>query len=460
MTDSAFIVAGPQTGVGKTSVTLGLIGLLSEVGQTVQPFKVGPDFIDPAFHRAAAGRDSYNLDSWMLDPATNRYIFNRHATEADVSIVEGVMGLYDGRDGASAEGSTAEIARILELPIILTVDIWSMGRSVAPLVHGFDQFADDLEIAGVILNRTAGDAHTEIARTAIEGELGVPVFGAIPKSDRLATDQKHLGLAGRGPDRPYLEQWRDAIARHIDHDSLLEATRVDPRQPAETSNPHQLQLETIQSQLSENRAPAPRLAVSRDDAFFFLYQQNLDLLRRFGVEIEFFSPLESAPSDDVDGVYLCGGYPESHARQLSQNRACIEKLRVLADQQVPIYAECGGLMYLARELTDSTDRAFQMVGLVPLSVRMSSKPRMDYCNAVIADNNPLFTQGTEIRGHLFHYSRTDNEPDEPAPFELETRYHGLLREGFSRGSVLASYAHLHLASNPRAAAQFVRRLSN
>ena len=348
------VIAGTQSGVGKTTVTLGLLYALARRGLTVQPFKVGPDFIDPGHHTRAAGRVCRNLDGWMLSREANLALFRRQAREADVAVVEGVMGLFDGYDGASEAGSTAQMAKWLGLPVLLVVDARAMARSAAALVHGFASFDPALSLAGVVFNRIGSAAHLEYLQQALSSLPGVRCFGGLPRDQELAIPERHLGLA-TAEDHPlddaYLGHLADRLETHLDLEGLLAALpRLTlPEEPAPAATP-----------------PLVRLGVARDRAFCFYYPENLELLASFGAELVPFSPLEDRELPaGLDGIYLGGGYPELYAEQLAANEGLKQALKAGAAGGLPIYAECGGLMYLAREIRDLEGRVHPMAGVLP-----------------------------------------------------------------------------------------------
>ncbi|HZK13777.1 MAG TPA: cobyrinate a,c-diamide synthase, partial [Desulfobaccales bacterium] len=353
------VIAGTQSGVGKTTVTLGLLYALARRGLKVQPFKVGPDFIDPGHHTRAAGRVCRNLDGWMLSREANLTLFRRQARGADVAVVEGVMGLFDGYDGASEAGSTAQMAKWLGLPVLLVVDARAMARSAAALVHGFASFDPALNLAGVVFNRIGSAAHLEYLNQALSCLKGVRSFGGLPRDQELAIPERHLGLATAEDhplDEAYLGRLADRLETHLDLEGLLAALPklTLPEEPAPAAMPASV-----------------RLGVARDRAFCFYYPENLELLEKFGAELVPFSPLtdRELPAG-LDGVYLGGGYPELYAERLAANEALKQALKQNAAGGLPIYAECGGLMYLAREILDLEGRAHPMAGVFPFTVRM------------------------------------------------------------------------------------------
>ncbi|HWZ51022.1 MAG TPA: cobyrinate a,c-diamide synthase [Granulicella sp.] len=461
------LVGGTASGVGKTTVTLALIACLRRRGLTVQAFKGGPDFLDTTHHTRISGRPARNLDTWMLGAEANRDVLRRSARGADAVIAEGMMGLFDGKSGSTETGSSAEVAKLLRLPVVLVLDCGSSARSVAAVVLGFERFDPELPLAGVILNRVAGERHYAMLREAIEGACRTPVLGWLPREPSIAIPERHLGLYaadGMGADGTLegardeaaaLEAQIDTLARmaeaHLDVDRILELTcglNVDEGASAAlavTPSPE------VSSKL--------RLGVARDRAFSFYYEDNLDLLREQGVEVVAFSPTydRELPAG-LDGLYLGGGYPELEAERLAGNVTMLEQVRELAARNGVIYAECGGMIYLARTLRTLDGRIHGMAGVLPLAMEMT--PRLvdfGYVDVEFTRDCLLGPQGTTIRGHSFHTSRISSglEGENGEQREMRTSYRVRFSlsgkeqsEGFARGKVLASYAHLHFGANP------------
>jgi cobyrinic acid a,c-diamide synthase len=450
MASRAFVIAGPSSGVGKTTVTLGLMAALTRRGLTVQPFKCGPDFIDPGHHGRVCHRTSRNLDGWMLPPDVNRAIFRQHAASADVSIVEGVMGLFDGASRSSNAGSTAAMAALLNLPIVLVVDASQMAASAAALVHGFATFDPTVVLAGVIFNRVGSATHYSLLHEAVARSGNVPSLGYLPQSEALRIPERYLGLVTAGEDvlaNDAVAFLADLVEQHIDLDGLLDvAAVVAPDDDDRVAAP----------------GPAsPRIGVARDRAFCFYYEDNVDALRRAGAEIVDFSPMHDAElPPSLDGLYFGGGYPELWAEALSANRAMRASVRRFIDAEHPVYAECGGLMYLAENIHERSGRTWPMVGVLPWTVVMTDQlQRFGYVEVTFTRDCLLGPAGTTARGHSFHCSRIDGSTAEiPRVYHLHyTLADRDEAEGFSAGSVLASYIHLHFLSTPTLASAFVRR---
>ena len=442
------VVAGVASGVGKTTVTLGLMEAFRRRGLTVQGFKIGPDFIDPGFHEIATGRGSYNLDGWMCGRDHVLATVARHAEGADLAIVEGVMGCFDGVEATSDEGSTAQIAKWLTAPVVLVVDAQAQARSAAAVVLGFEQFDPATKVAAVIANKVAGDRHARGIREAVATRCAAPVVGVLPHDAQIALSERHLGLVTAG-EGGFTEAKRAQLAavteRSVDLDALLALAVPAPRTIDVRSSP----------------IPAVRrvrLGVAHDDAFCFYYRENLALLRAAGAELVYWSPLTDRALPPVDGLYLGGGYPELHGQALGANAAMRRAVRAFAEEGGAVYAECGGLMYLAEALEDLAGDRFPMVGLLPATVRMRP-PRMtlSYTEVTLQADSPLGAAGTLARGHEFHFSTLD-----PVPRSVERVYRLRRRggdegvEGYRIRNALLSYVHLHFGSNPELAAGLVR----
>jgi cobyrinic acid a,c-diamide synthase len=434
----AVVIAGTHSGVGKTSVALGLIGALTRRGLTVQPFKIGPDFIDPLHHTHASGRTSRNLDGWMLDTETNLERFARATTDADVAVIEGVMGLFDGSEGSSERGSSAEMAKLLGLPVILVVDASAMARSAAALIHGFASFDPDLRIAGVILNNVGGEAHAEMIRRAVAGSP--PILGAIPRVPDLVVPERHLGLhLPHEARQDYVQTLASLVDAHIDIDGLLEAGHIERQAPPPAT---------------PRSPPRVRVGVARDEAFCFYYPENLELLQQAGAELVEFSPIRDPLPGDLDGLYIGGGYPELHAAELAANHSATKAVRDFRECGGPIYAECGGLMYLGQtlQLDGST---YELCGALPLHTRMPAGLSIAYVE--VNTTGGLFGEGQTARGHLFHHSEITGEPSVDRCYVVLSTRGETSHEGYSAGNVLASYVHLHFSSAPKLPAAFVAR---
>lgn len=452
----AFVVAGTQSGCGKTTISLALMAAFRARGLKVQPFKIGPDFIDPGLHTQIAGRESRNLDGWMLSRDYNDNLFQRLLGSADLAIVEGVMGLYDGYDGISEAGSSAQMAKWLNLPVVLIVDARSMARSAAAIVYGFKHFDSGLNLAGVVFNRIGGQEHLDYLKQAMSANLSdIPVLGGIPREELISIPERHLGLV-TADEFELSQEWREhligLVERYLELDLLLQKAAFSSSAPFRGNGA-----------LIGETAALPTIAVARDAAFCFYYPDNFELLRRAGARVEFFSPLagETFP-EEAAGLYLGGGYPELFAEQLFHQGKFLNDIRSVVGQGMPIYAECGGLMALSRSIQTIEGKSYTMAGVLPFGTRMLSKRKaLGYTEVVLRQSCHLGQPGLRVRGHEFHYSEiVDFEENSSLnyAYELHRRRHSQMRlEGYNIGSVLASYIHLHWGSSPQVADSFVRR---
>jgi cobyrinic acid a,c-diamide synthase len=450
-----FIIAGTHSGCGKTSVSLGIMALLARRGARVQPFKCGPDFIDPGHHALACARDgrpvpSHNLDGWMLPRAANVDIFNRYASGCDVAVVEGVMGLFDGISGVADDGSTAQIAKSLGLPVILVVDARSMARSAAAMVSGYARFDQAVNIAGVVFNRVGSDSHAELLREAMTLLPDIPVLGCLRRDESIVTPSRHLGLVTADEDDveeglryERLGRW---VESGLDMDALLAALP---------------ELEVVAPFEPVPEIGSVTIGLARDAAFCFYYEENLRLLREAGARIVEFSPIEDThlPAN-VQGLYLGGGYPELYAFELSQNTRLRREIKEFCEAGHPVYAECGGFMYLMNDIVTGRGR-YAMSGVFPVRAVMDEKVRaLGYREVTTRADSPLGPEGSALRGHEFHYSWVREGLDlaaMPAIYSMTGRRGPVESpEGFLMANTLGSYVHLHFGSRPAAAAAFVK----
>lgn len=437
----AIVIGGTQSGVGKTTVTAGIIGALRARGLRVAAFKAGPDYLDPTFHTAASGQPCRNLDSWIMPPELIVRAFRRAAQRADVAIVEGVMGLFDGRSGEDESGSTAQVAKLLGLPVVLAVDASAMARSAAAMVLGYATFDPGVRVAGVVLNRIAGERHFTAAKAAIERQAGVPVLGLLHRDDSFALPDRHLGLVSalERDASTSLARLADAAVRGIDIDALLALAAEIPDEARE------------EPAMATEHVP---IAIARDQAFSFYYEDGLDELVARGVELLPFSPLTDAslPTGAL-GVYIGGGYPELFAAELAANRPMHEALRAHAAAGLPVYAECGGHMYLGESLTALDGSRHQMAGLTPLQSTMrGTRLALGYRVATALRDGPVAKAGDLVGGHEFHLSAAGPSSESSACWRFDDE--GRL-DGFATGPLWSSYLHLHFAASPDAAQRFI-----
>jgi cobyrinic acid a,c-diamide synthase len=454
------VIAAPQGRSGKTTLALGLCAALAGRGLVVQPFKKGPDYIDPSWLSQAAGRACRNLDPFFLvSQAGVQSAFLRGAAGADLSLIEGNHGLYDSLDDEGT-GSTAAVARWLRSPVVLVVNAARMGRSVAALVRGYQTFEPETNIAAVILNGVAQGRHELKLRHAVERHCGIPAVGAIPHSEALAIPDRHLGLVPRTEDDallPALEACRKAVEQYVDLDAVLSIARSAPPVPQGGNFPDQMDEHSVASPLP--RPTLARIGVIRDRAFSFYYPENLEALADAGAGLIFVDALRDPHLPDLDALYIGGGFPEVFMQELSANRRLRLDIRAAAASGLPIYAECGGLMYLSQHIIWG-DRSAEMVGVLPCDVEVTGRPQgHGYVIAEAMEGNPFLPAGTTVRGHEFHHSRVVNWQGDLAIVYHLVRGEGLGggRDGLVCRNVLASYTHLHAAGSPGWATGMVSR---
>lgn len=454
------VIAGTHSGVGKTTATLAILAAWRERGRQVQAFKAGPDFIDPSHHRAATGRPSRNLDGWMLGNNLNRSIFIRAAADADISIIEGMMGLFDSSSPLTDIGSTAELAKQLEAPVILVIDGSAMARSAAAMVAGYLRFDPALRVAGVLFNRVGSDGHYKLLKTAVEQETDVAAVGYLRPDSILTIGDRHLGLVMA------MEQGSEQLCQRLAKAALdtVDLNRLEALAQSCKS------LSTGVSQpVNARRSHTVRIGVAQDQAFCFYYPDNLEALEAAGAEIILFSPLHDEALPDVELLYLGGGYPELHGDALAKNIPMRAAIKRFAERGGLIYAECGGLMYLTESIRDSDGRSHNMVGVFPAEAVMQKQGlTLGYRTVENSRRCILGDAGVTVRGHEFHYSTLVAK----GPLQYACRLRdadGLSKgqDGLMIGNVLALYTHLHFASQPPigialvdAARQSIDRLSS
>jgi len=429
------IIAAPASGSGKTAVTLALLALLKQRGISVSSAKVGPDYIDPAFHQAATGRSCFNLDSWAMRPETLRALLAESAAGADLTLIEGVMGLYDGAEigPGGATGSTADLAAMFDLPVVLVMNVKGQGATAGAVLAGLARHRASVRIAGVIFNQVGGAVHRQILTAAAE-ELGIPALGFLPRLPALAMPERHLGLkqAGEIADRAgFLAAAAASIAPHIDLERLISIAGPIATAPAE----HVLGVPPL----------GQRIAVAQDIAFAFAYPAQLEAWRRAGATLAFFSPLaDEAPDGGTDAVFLPGGYPELHAGKLASNAGYQGGLRTAAARNVPIYGECGGYMVLGETLTDAEGIAHRMAGLLPVATSFAQpKLHLGYRRAWLVEAGPLGARNAAYAGHEFHYATVERETGDAVLFRAkDARGNDLAALGRRNGSVMGSFLHL------------------
>jgi len=494
------IIAALRGGSGKTLLSIGITAALSKAGKSIAPFKKGPDYIDAGWLALAASRPCYNLDSFLLNENQNLQSFISHSGDCDISVIEGNRGLYDGID-LEGSTSTAELAKLLECPVVLVVDCTKITRTMAAVVAGCIQFDPQVRISGVILNRVANARHEKKLRDTIEHYCKIPVIGAIPKLTRQHFPERHLGLVPT-PEHDWAKESIDAAvdiaAEHLDLDAIVDIARKAPglgrqmteegrqrtedrgrrtdyiepvaedqnqrpetrdKQPAGPAKPPGRSRVT-RSQKPVTRGQKPRIGIFKDSAFQFYYPENIDALTAGGAEVVFISPLTGRPLPALDGLYIGGGFPETHARQLAENTAFSTQLNAMVEKGFPIYAECGGLMYLGENLVLEGE-SYPMAGILPLSFDFYQRPQgHGYTVFKVERQNPYFEIGSEIRGHEFHYSRVSGWAGDKNDLVFRMRRGVGIekdRDGFVYKNVLATYTHVHAVGTPQWGAALVRR---
>jgi len=445
------IIGGAHSGVGKTSVTLGLTAALKKRGLKIQTYKVGPDFLDPTYLEIASGRPCYNLDAWMMGRDYVRSLFNKTSADADIAVIEGVMGLFDGFSPESSEGSTAQIAKWLKAPVALVANAGGASRSFAAMVEGYAKFEPDIKIKGVIANFCGSKNHSDLLRRAINSHLSSKYLGGIVKGAAPKLDSRHLGLvtAQDALTQNMVDELAVVVEEHISIEDLIDMARTAPG----------FKVGGMDVNREETKA---RLGVARDKAFQFYYADNLEALNASGFELVYFSPtFDRRLPENLDALFIGGGYPEACADELSENVSMKNDIRNFADSGLPVYAECGGLMYLSEGVEDINGKRNPMVGLLPAWTKMRQRfTALGYVEASFEENS-LFGKACEtIRGHKFHYSELLDDPADndgwKTVYSLKRKRDGkTFCEGYSRGATLASYAHLHFASRPLSCRRFI-----
>lgn len=442
------MIAATGSGVGKTTATVALIRALRQRGLKVAVFKCGPDYLDPTYHRRAAGVTSHNLDGWMMGRDAVLSTFTHAAENFDIAIIEGMMGLFDSATPIGDQGSSAEIAKWLQAPVLLVTDASGMARSIAAMATGYAHFDRALNLVGVICNRIGSRGHLDLLRRA---SFEVPVLGGFPAEPELVFPERHLGLRTADEDsvpEKLFDAWGRLASEWLDLDEIISIARSATA----------LKVDRAISRATAN--PVCRIGLAWDDAFHFYYEDNLRRLENLGAEIVRFAPSRDRKLPEVDGLYFGGGYPEILANELSSNHSMLEAIRAFADSEGPIYAECGGLMYLAGAIRTLDGTTWPMCGLISGVAVMSPRLQaLGYVEIETRASSILGDAGTCFRGHQFRYSTLEDRDGDAAPPHLYTvrpKWGPEFEEGYQRGNLVASYVHAHWSSNAAVAEAFVR----
>ncbi|QGU00255.1 Cobyrinic acid a,c-diamide synthetase [Candidatus Syntrophocurvum alkaliphilum] len=449
MSKPRVLIAGVQSGVGKTTLTLGILAALKRKGLKVQPFKVGPDYIDPSLHYHACNRKSHNLDSWMSSEEVIKHIFFKEIADADIAVIEGVMGLFDGARNEKIKGSSADIAIKLNTPVILVINAKGMAASCIALIKGFMDYEPRLNLKGVILNHAGSDYHKKYLKTRIEEELGIVVLGCLRANEKIKMPERYLGLLPAEENNQLgvsIDQMAKFVEEEIDLSSLLKIA----------SN-----LDQIDNQVSLKKYPyiPVRIAVARDEAFTFYYQDNLNFLEELGAKLIYFSPMRDKHVPLADGLYLGGGFPEQYLSSLANNHSMIESVVRAHKNSLPIYAECGGYIYLCKNILDKNKKKWNGAGIIPYDVEITGgRAALGYVTAEARFDSILGKKGNLLKGHEFHYSQITNLKEESSAYIQVNRENK--NEGYIDGNLLGSYLHLHFRSNPESAINYLRSCNN
>ncbi|MCH1967658.1 cobyrinate a,c-diamide synthase [Paraclostridium sordellii] len=442
------LIAGTNSGVGKTTISLGIMQALNKRNLKVQPYKVGPDYIDPSYHTFITGRDSRNLDSYMLDDEKIKYIFKNASKDADISVIEGVMGLYDGFGIDLNSCTSSYTSKILKSPVILVINGKAMSSSAAAMVLGYKELDKEVNIKGVIVNNVKTKNHYELIKEAVEKYCNVEVLGYFPPNEKFKLDSRHLGLVPSVEIEALTEKFYDLgseIEKYINIDRLIEISES----------------EEIETSFELNELPkfkSKSIAVAYDKAFNFYYKENLELLNQMNIEIKTFSPLYDEIVPKADCIYIGGGFPEVFAKELGINKKMRESIKKAHQDNIPIYAECGGLMYLGEKLLDLDGNEYEMVGIFEgISNMTKSLKRFGYCDGIAKVDTVLSNKGDIIKGHEFHHSEF-NSNEECSYKMVKKRGNKIVDEwygGYSKGNTLATYLHTHFYNNLDSIIKFV-----
>ncbi|HBG2113506.1 TPA: cobyrinate a,c-diamide synthase [Clostridioides difficile] len=457
------LIAGTNSGVGKTTISLGIMQALVKRNMKVQPYKVGPDYIDPSYHTFITGRHSRNLDSYMLDDEKIKYIVNKSSKDADISVIEGVMGLYDGFGINLDNCTSSHTSKVLKSPVILVINGKSMAASSAAMVLGYKELDKDVNIKGVIVNNVKTNSHYQIIKSSIEKYCNVEVLGYFPPNNKFSLESRHLGLVPSVEMKSLREKFytlADEIEHYIDIDRIIEISESD-----EFESDFDFQT-LIENNKIKEHVNNKSIAIAYDKAFNFYYRENIELLEELGLEINYFSPLEDVSVPNADYIYIGGGFPEIFGKELEANESMRTSILEAHNNNIPIYAECGGLMYLGEKLLNQEEQVnqeeqeFNMVGIFSgISKMTSSLKRFGYCIGVAKENTLLSKKGESIKGHEFHHSIF--ESDEKCVYSMRKERDGNIVEewdgGYSKGNTLATYLHTHFYNNLNCIENFLKK---
>jgi len=437
------LIAGTNSGVGKTTISLGIMQALTKRNMKVQPYKVGPDYIDPSYHTFITGRHSRNLDSYMLDDEKIKYVFNKSSQDADISVVEGVMGLFDGIGIDLDNCTSSHTSKILKAPVILVINGKAMAASSAAMVLGYKEIDKDVNIKGVIVNNVRTKTHYEIIKKAIETYCDIEVLGYFPPNDEFSLESRHLGLVPSveiDSLKTKFNNLADEIEKYIDIDRILEISQTE-----EVKSDF-----SLQDFIKNNKVEDKSVAVAYDKAFNFYYRENIELLEELGLNIKYFSPLQDKEVPKSEYIYIGGGFPEIFGQELQANESMRKSIKEAHENNIPIYAECGGLMYLGEKLIDQENKECNMVGVFKGYSKMtSSLKRFGYCYGTAKVDTILSNKGENIKGHEFHHSIFETE-EECAYIMKKERDKKIVDEwegGYSKNNTLATYLHTHFYNN-------------
>ncbi len=463
------VIAGLRGGSGKTIISLGITGAWKEMGFKVSPFKKGPDYIDAGWLSKAAGRPCYNLDTFLCTPSVVKHSFRENSQNSDVAVIEGNRGLYDGID-TNGSTATSELAKLLNLPVLLVLDCTKSTRTMAALLFGCIKFDPEVKICGVILNQVAGKRHEGKVKQNIEKYCNIPVLGSIPKLKSKDFPERHMGLV-TSQEHSFSMKAIDAVIKtaqdNIDLKTLHEIVTskeycIEPGKKEQISISTEIEEQTGPASIKQGQTALPDLTIGiiKDSAFQFYYPDNIDALKKLGANIIFISPLSETIIPDVDAIYMGGGFPETHAPQLAKNKRFKENLRQLSQKGLPIYAECGGLIFLGESI-NLDGRVFPMSNIFPIKFGFSNRPQgHGYTKVQVVNDNPFFKKGEILRGHEFRYSSIldIDYKDHEMAFKME-RGKGILekKDGFFKNNTFGTYTHIHALGSPSWAPSLIKQ---